>query len=93
MVRSLNVKYGRAAVACAPHPLPRRPKATLDPPRRITQRSLGCVIRSRARRGGLAKKPDQRRVRFGSLADIAAAFLNVRFTPEADITESRRHVR
>jgi len=26
-----------------------------------------------------------RKVRFGSLADIAAALLNVRFTPNADI--------
>jgi hypothetical protein len=29
----------------------------------------------------------------GSLADITAALLNVRFTPKAGIIENRRHVR
>jgi len=32
-------------------------------------------------------------VRFGALADMAAALLDVGFTPKADISEHPRHVR
>jgi hypothetical protein len=35
----------------------------------------------------------ERKVRFGSLADIAAALPNVRFTPKADVTDRSRPVR
>jgi len=37
----------------------------------------------------LKRGPFAMDVRFGSLADIAAALSNVRFTPKADIAENR----